>query len=241
MAHPFQSVRQSKVEHGRVGRMTSGYAKGGGVHSDEAQDRKLIKKMLAEHEVGEVEGGARKSRADRPGRARGGRAPKGKHKGVNVNVIVAPQNGANKEPLLPPPGLAAGVPPPSPMPMAKPPMMPPPGGPPPGLGPMAGGPPMPPPGASMPIRSHGGRAYAKGGRVESTFEEGRRAGTQVQHSPGKNDQADVGRGKPITYKTGGAIEAPVKGGMGPKFTGGGRGGMARLEKAERAKKSHAGA
>lgn len=237
MAHPFESVRQSKVEHSRVGKMTSGYAKGGAVHGDEAQDRKLIKKMLATHEVGEVEGPASKNRQDRPGRARGGRTPKPKSKGVNVNVIVAPQSSADKEPALPPPGLAAGVPPP--MPMPKPPMMPPPGGPPPGLGPMAGGPPLPPPGAGLPIRSVGGRAYAKGGRVGDAFAEGKRLGTKVQSSAGKNDLDQLNRGKPMTYKTGGPINVPAKGGMGPKLSGGSRSGEARLEKAERAKKTYA--
>lgn len=91
---------------------------------------------------------------------------------------------------------------------------------------------MPPPG----MRSTGGRAYAKGGRVKSgpAWEEGKREGTKVSHSPGKNDLKDIGRGKPITYASGGPVEAP-KNGMGPKLGGGGRGGLARLQKAARAK------
>ena len=92
---------------------------------------------------------------------------------------------------------------------------------------------MPP---GMPPRANGGRAYASGGAV---FEAGRHAGTQVQHSPGKNDGKDIGRGRVVTYKTGGAINASAKGGMGPKFGGGARGGTARLEKEARAKKTYA--
>ena len=52
-------------------------------------------------------------------------------------------------------------------------------------------------------RRNGGRAtYARGGSVKSgpAYEEGLRAGTQVQHSPGKNDLKDIGRGKPITLR-----------------------------------------
>ena len=135
----------------------------------------------------------------------------------------APQQPPEKEPMLPPPGLAAGPLPGPPMPMPpppKPPMMPPPG-------PMAGGPPMPPPG--------GPRPFATGGGV---FEAGRRSGTQVQHSPGKNDLAEMNRPKVVTYKTGGAVESN-KAPMGPKFDGGSRGGSARLEKAARAAKVYA--
>jgi hypothetical protein len=31
------------------------------------------------------------------------------------------------------------------------------------------------------------------------YEEGKRAGTQISHSPGKNDQGDVGRKRVVTY------------------------------------------
>lgn len=216
MAHPFANVRQSKVEHARVGRMTGGYAAGGAVHSDEAQDRKLVRKMLQEHERTEGEGGPSKARADRPGRARGGRTNK-KAKGVNVNVIVAPQAAPEKEPMLPPSGPMAGPPPPPP-PMVPKPMLPPPG-------PMAGG---PPPGPMPPMRASGG----------AVFEEGKRLGTKVQPSAGKNDLSDMNRGKPVTYKTGGAVESN-KAPMGPKFGGGALGGTARLQKAHRAERKFA--
>ena len=74
------------------------------------------------------------------------------------------------------------------------------------------GPPGLPPGGLPPIRSAGGRAYAKGGAVKTgpAFEEGRRLGTKVSHSPNKNDGKELNRGKPVTYKTGGSINAPAK-------------------------------
>lgn len=256
MAHPFASHRQHKHEHDRVGHITRGYASGGAVHDDEAADRKLFGKMIRAHDKKKhrahggavaqrdaqaVEGGAAKERMDRPGRARGGRAPK--KSGNHVNVIVAPQGHAMGGPPMAPglggAGAAMMPPPPHPMP---PPGGPPMGGPglPPGMppgGPPMGGPPgMPPPG--MPPRRAGGRTYARGGGVKSgpAWESSLRAGTQVQHNEsGKTDQKDVGRGKPVTYATGGAIEAP-KGhkGMAPKLGGGAHGGMARLQKAHRA-------
>lgn len=91
-----------------------------------------------------------------------------------------------------------------------------------------GGAPMP----GMPPRKAGGRAYATGGGVKSgpTWDSSRNAGTQVQHSDGKNDGANIGRKKPVTYKTGGAVEHPVHGGMAPRLPGGAGGGEARLAK-----------
>lgn len=186
MAHPYASVRQTKVEHSRVGRMTGGYKTGGAVSNKETGA--VTGSKPARASGGAVEGGAVKSRADRPGRARGGRAPK-KAKGVNVNVIVAPQQPpVDKGPMLPPPDLAAAGPPPPMPPMPPKPMMPP--------GPMAGGPPMPPPG--------GPRPFATGGSV---FEEGKREGTKVQNTPAKRVVlANMDRPKPVTYKTGGAVK-----------------------------------
>jgi len=291
MTHPFAAHRQGKVEHSRVSSITKGYASGGGVHSDEAEDKALIKSTVKKSAL-RADGGAVKARMDRPARkaggrikkadggaldvvkraarnelktfdeavsgpsplgivakvvrpsglakkamkakgeerqgfgedyeenpperARGGRVKKGN---TTVNVIVVPQ-GQDKEPMLPPPGLAGG-PPPGPPPMPPRPMPP---------GPMAGPPPGLPPGGPPPmIRHSGGRAYASGGAVKSGpgYEEGKKEGTQVTHSPGKNDQKDVNRPRVITYK---------KGGMVPKLPGGARGGEARLAKAKRAAK-----
>jgi hypothetical protein len=232
MAHPHQAHRQHKVEHSRVAHITRGYMSGGVVDSGSSVDRKLGKKSFAQRDGQAVEGGSVKERADRPGRARGGRSPK--HKGTNVNVIVAPQGGAAHPGLAPAVGAGAPmasppmVPPPHP-PMMAPPGMPP-GGPP---GPMAG---APPPG--MPIRHSGGRAYAKGGAVTDgpAFKDSLRAGTQVQNNPsGKNDQKSVGRGRVVTFRAGGA----VKGRKYPIDSGSG-GGEARLEKERLAKHSKNG-
>lgn len=181
MAHPYQGLRQSKVEHSRVGVLTKSYATGGAV----------------------VE------------RARGGRT-----KGTNVNVIISPSASPPNAGMAPP---MAGPPPMPP----RPPMAPPGAG----IGPA---PPMMPPGGP---RSSGGRTYATGGAVLGpAWKEGRKAGTQVQHAPGKNDGKDLGRGKPITYATGGAVEHPMKGGMAPKLPGGAGGGLARIKKQNVARK-----
>lgn len=266
MAHPYQDHKQHKIERSRVGSITRGYATGGGVLPSAGAAVK--KKAVRQRDAQAVEGGSAKERQDRPGRARGGRAPT-KGKGTNVNVIIAPQGaaGAGAAPPMIPPGIAGpGAGPPPPMPM-RPPLPPPMTG--------APGPGMPPPG--MPPRSHGGRTYATGGaatnrrgdtggwdgvkgadgdvadenrRVKyarggavnagsNVFNASRKAGTQVQNNPsGKNDQKNVGRGKPITYKTGGAVISAAKGQMGPKFDGGAGGGTARLEKESRAAKNY---
>lgn len=230
MAHPFASHRQHDVERSRVGHIAKGYATGGGVGAASESNAGVRKKAVKQRDAQAVEGGSAKERMDRPGRARGGRAPK--HKGNNVNVIVAPQGGAHAPmaPGMAPPGVAAGpapMPPPAAM-APRPPMMPPPGA---GAPPMGGAGPMPP---GMPPRRSGGRAYAKGGAV---FEQGKRNSTPVQNNPsGKNDQKDVGRGRVVTFKTGGAVEASPK--MGPKFDGGAGGGTARIQKEERAEKKY---
>ena len=97
---------------------------------------------------------------------------------------------------------------------------------------------MPP---GMPPRRSGGAAYAKGGAVKDgpTWKEGIRSGTPMQNNPaGKNDQADVGRKRVITYRTGGAVEhkagsKPTT----PHLPGGSGGGLARLRKEQLAKHS----
>ena len=245
MAHPMQEHKAYKVERSRVKDIS-------GAHEDEQQDRNLIRRMLQEHEQQEmkvegtlkhrkrggrvdamrdalaVSGKPARERMDKPARARGGKVKS--KKGVNVNVIVAPQ-AQQHAPL--PAGGPAGIPPPPvagprpPIPgVGGPPM--PPGGPP-------GGPPMP-----MGPRHIGGRAYAAGGKVvpRPAWKEGIRAGTKVQHAPGKQDMVDVGRGPVITKATGGAVEHPLKGGMGPKFKGGAMTGEARLQKRARARRNY---
>lgn len=227
--HPHAEHRQSKVERSRVAKLTRGYATGGAVHSDAAEDRAMVRKMIKPKSL-KVEGGDVKARADRPGRKRGGRVGKGK--ATTVNVIVAGQGGQQQPPgVLPVPMPPPGPPPGAALPPGGPPMLPPGAGPglPPGMGP------------GMPMRASGGRAYAKGGRVgvnkgSAVYEAGVKAGTQVSHSPGKNDLKDMGRGKPITYATGGAVEHPAKGAMAPHLPGGAGGGEARLAKAAMAKR-----
>ena len=122
---------------------------------------------------------------------------------------------------MPPPG-AGAMPPHPPM---GPPGMPP--GAPPGLPP--GGPPM--------MHNRGGRVKrAMGGSVKSgpAWNTGVKAGTQVQHVPGKGDTANIGRGKPITYKTGGKVESPDGVAPATELPGGSGGGKARLAKERRA-------
>ena len=222
MTHPFGDIRQHKVERSRVPQITRGYASGGAVTSDVPVDRKSGGRTGKSLQL-MMDGAVAKARCDRPGRAKGGRAPKaGK---TNVNVIIASPGGAPN----PPAGLAGapGLPPPKPP-------MPPLAGPPPGVGPG-----MPPPG--MPPRSMGGRAYASGGGVNSgtaVFNKSRANGTQPGNGGGKNDQKDVGRGKPVTYAKGGPVFASATGQHGPKFHGGGGGGTSRLAEAKRAAKNY---
>ena len=64
------------------------------------------------------------------------------------------------------------------------------------------------------------------------------AGTQVTHSPGKNDQAGLNRGRQITYKTGGRIEASDEVAPATKLPGGSGGGEARLAKEKRAERNY---
>jgi hypothetical protein len=152
MSHPMNEFRQSKMEKSRVSKIVQGYAKGGAVHKDEAQDKKLIKKMIGKELS--AEGGKSRHRADRPNRAKGGRVKKGNAKTI-VNVITGGHPAAGAIPPIPGGGIAGpppmGPPPGAmPPPMAKPPMMPPPG---------AGGPPP------MPMRAKGGRVGRSDGGV----------------------------------------------------------------------------
>lgn len=146
MSHAYNEHRNHKVQKNRVAHI-AGKAAGGSAHADVAADKKLIRSMVKQTAM-RADGGAVRSRADRPARAKGGRV-----KGTTVNVIVAPKSQDQAAPPM------AAMPPPMP---PKPPVMPAPApaGPIPGLGGMPpGGPPMPP-------RSDGGRAYKRGGGVK---------------------------------------------------------------------------
>ena len=238
MSHPYHEHMQYKKEHSRVAHIAGHHlAHGGSVsrHPDEREDialiRKEVKSSALKHAAHRATGGAVKQRQDRVKRARGGRA---KHKGhTNVNVIVAPQGGNHPMGAAPMPAAAlAGA---APAPAAMPPRLPAP------MGPAAGAPGMPPglpPGIGP--RRYGGRAYAHGGGIKSgnTWESSLRAGTKVQHTDGKLDGKFLGRGKPVTYKTGGAVFSE-HGPMGPKLPGGSGGERARVWKSARSRKHYA--
>lgn len=226
--HPFAEHRKDIVEKDRVSHIAHGHkhrASGGGVHSDEAQDRKLFGKMIAEHDR-KAEGKKPKHRRDRVARAKGGKVGRKGKGATHVNVIVGGQH-------APPP--APPMMGPSPAPPAA--MAPPPASPPGGM-PGLGG---PPPGMG-PMRARGGpieapkKAYAKGGGVKSgpAWEEGLKSGTRVQHSKAKSvDIANMNRPKPITYNRGGKVEAPQGVEKMSKLPGGSGGGAGRIAKAEK--------
>jgi hypothetical protein len=237
-------------------------ARGGKVHDDEAEDRELIHKEV-KGEALKHDGKKPKHRADKAmRRAKGGKVHKGKgHSKTNVNVIVAP--GGNKPPMagvggpMPPPAMAAPPMPPKP-PMASPPaqaMA--------GPNPLGGMPPRKIGGRAYKKggkvnadfgfadmspahpQSHEddwghGKPRAKGGKVEGKKSEADMVGktgigtrTPIQHSGNKSDTQNIGRGKPITYATGGPVEANGRAGkqMGPDFGAGGHSGVGRLRKA----------
>ena len=158
MAHPYSKHNEAAAGKAKAASMTKGYKKGGAVHSDEAQDRKLIKSMMDKEEKSEpkVEGKASGGRLDKFARG-GGTKGKGKHKGGNhVNVVIAAPHGSPPGMGAAPADPAGGLPPP------------PGGGLPPGppMGMPPGGPPGMPPG--QPPMKRGGRAYAAGGKVKMT-------------------------------------------------------------------------
>lgn len=239
MAHPHNAHRQHHVEKHRVSHLTKGYAKGGAVkHSDEAEDRKLIRSMVKKADL-KAEGGKAKHRMDKPHRAKGGRVGKGKNNSRTiVNVITGGHPAAGAVPpgppmaASPPMGIApAGMAPP---PMAARPPMPGPGMPPPG----AGG---PPPG--MPMRAKGGRVHKPHG--SPVFNDSVRDGTQVQHSDGKgtaNRPENLNRKRVVTFASGGRVkrfEASDRVEPASKLPGGSGGGKARLAKEHRAERNYA--
>lgn len=171
MAHPYAGHKEVHAGRKRAGSMAK-FKKGGAVHSDEAEDKKLIKKMVKKDDL-KVEGRSTGGRLDKY--ARGGRTKKGGGK-THINILVAPQGGKADAAAPPGPGLppGAGGPPPG----MKPPMGPPPG---------AGGPPGLPPG--MMNRGGGVKKYAKGGKVPM------KAGAMT--GEGRKEKAKAYGGKPL--------------------------------------------
>lgn len=224
--HPYQEHRSHLHEKARVGHITRGYATGGGVHSDEAEDERLIRKEVKKSALKRASGGRIE------GRAAGGRLDRGGRKkkaSTNVNVIVASHPGPGTPPPGPGAGIGAGAGP-MPVPPPRPPMAPP-GGPP----GMAGPPGMPPPGGPPMIRARGGRVgkagHAKGGELEHqnktasalpkrargggvkdgpAWKEGLRNGTKVQHTEGNNAARIIEEHKGVkkvrTFATGGKVK-----------------------------------
>lgn len=171
MAHPHAHTMTERHDkaHAMISRTGNKMARGG--HADFAEDAKMIKTAIREHEDhehggkhtaikfksgGPVEG--HEARKNLARRARGGSTGK---KGTHVNVIVAPQGGMH---------------PPMPMPAAGPAMPPPrPAAPPPPAPAMAQRPPMAPPGAGGGMMPPGARPpgmMKRGGGVQKTSEVG---------------------------------------------------------------------
>lgn len=172
-------------ERGARDLKAAGYAAGGAVHDDEAEDKALFQKEIGKARIVAAKGGGSikgmKGKGHPGRRARGGEVedePQERARGGHVahhagkpgigkvNIVIAPHPGGGAG------SGGAGGPPPPAVPPPRP-MMPPPGpppgamaGPPPGAGPPGmpppGGPPrppmMPPPGAMPPpgMRSAGG-------------------------------------------------------------------------------------
>lgn len=150
----------------------SGYANGGAIHSDKAEDKKLIKSELGRARIKVRSGGKIKGEAPKESparRARGGHVGHKDKSGIGkVNIIIA--HGGDKPPVppmpMPHPPMAAGPPPGAPM-----------AGPPPGA--MPPRPMMPPPGVGSPGMPPGApmMPHASGGQVRDRM--GRFAGGGV--------------------------------------------------------------
>lgn len=212
-------------------------AKGGRAHEDAAEDAAMVRHMVKPSALAH--------------RAKGGRA-KGK---TNVTVVVNP-GGGDRNAVAPAASPMAAIPPAPPMAVPPPPGLPPglagapPGVPPSGLGPRPG---MVPP----PLRARGGgvRGQGPGDKMPEHppgWREGEKHKTPVQHTDGKTDGKDIGRGPVITKARGGPILGDSKltkplptprmeGGIGagpqktapakpPHMTAGSKSGVGRLQK-----------
>jgi hypothetical protein len=165
-------------------------------HPDVAMDKALIHKHEQAKHPGEELTALKKGGT--PHRSTGGAVKK---PATNINIVIAPKEGVAPTPA---PGSLAALPP-APLPPM--PMPPPTGGP-------IDGPPIP---GLPPMRK-------AGGRVTKVKAASLKAGTQVQHAPGKDDLKDIRNYPPITKASGGKVY--------PKMTAGAGTGEGRLEKIE---------
>lgn len=190
----------------------SGYGhvpKAEGGHADMAQDVKMIRTAVGEHEKnmhpgkketrlhfrdgGLAEGGMAPKRLDRKSRD-----SKDKKHGTQVNIVVAGKGGQDQPPMAPP---MMGHPPMMPPPMPPHPPMPPPGGMPPGgpppgmgMGPPPGMPPGMSPGGPPPGMLPRPPMAKRGGKIAMTAGAGSGAGReQKADRVGRNSRGPEGQ------------------------------------------------
>ena len=121
MAHPYKEHTGKHPHHKhRVKKLFGHFKSGGAVHSDAAEDKKLIKSELKKHDM-KAQGHKGHARLDK--HARGGKVKHGKGHHTKINIIVAPKGGGDgaAPPMMPPPGPGAAPPMPPKAPMAPPP------------------------------------------------------------------------------------------------------------------------
>lgn len=163
MAHPQEHIRAHEQKLAEARARASGYRGGGAVHSDAAQDRKMIAEAVHKHERhdhkgesltplrggGAVKGETGRARADKF--ARGGHVKSGSKGPAKVNVVVVTGGGESERQAAFQQGAQVGTKMGA---MAPKPPMPPPGAPPspprPPMGVLPGGMPMGAPGAMAP-------------------------------------------------------------------------------------------
>lgn len=152
-----RDVREANKERDGI-KHTGGFKRGGEVHKDAAQDRKLIHEMGCKCEkcsggrVGRASGGGIPD-GTRPVGGRMARKGGGRTKGkTNINIVIAPQGGAGAMPPRPMPAPGPAAPPGAPVGMHQ-------GAPPPAAA-------APPPQMQPMMRKDGGRAGFEGKLVK---------------------------------------------------------------------------